>query len=307
VSEVRAYPGREVALGPHSVVRRLLPHAARRTVGAWCFADSFGPDDVFGGPGMQVPPHPHTGLQTATWLVAGAVRHTDSLGTDQVIRPGQLNLMTAGHGISHAEVSPDGRPPVLHGLQLWIALPEAEAGCAPSFEHHADLPRLTGPGYEATVAVGELMSAASPAHTHTPLVGAEIALTGAATLALRPEWEYAVVLLVGSVRAAGRVLDPGALLWLGDGRAELHLDGAPGSRVFLLGGAPFADELVMWWNFVGRSHAEIAQARTEWMDGVLAPDPTRRFGVVSGYEGAPLPAPELPRVLLKPRPSAPPA
>ena len=295
-------PGREVTLGPHTVVRRLLPHRSRRMVGAWCFADHFGPDDVFGGPGMQVPPHPHTGLQTATWLLDGEVRHTDSLGTVQPIRPGALNLMTAGRGISHAEVSPDGRPPVLHGLQLWIALPAHEADRPPSFEHHAALPTLSADGWTATVAVGELMGTRSPAATHTPIVGAEVRVTGEAAVELRPEWEYALLPIDGSAAADGVGLEPGSLLYLGSGRRELRLASAAASRVFLLGGEPFADELVMWWNFVGRSHDEIAQARADWMAGVAHPDPQSRFGVVSAYDGPPLPAPATPGVRLKPRP-----
>ena len=296
-----ALPGREVALGPHTVVRRLLPHRTRRMVGAWCFADHFGPDDVFGGPGMQVPPHPHTGLQTATWLLDGEVRHADSLGTVQPIRPGQLNLMTAGRGISHAEVSPDGTAPVLHGLQLWIALPAQEAHGPPRFEHHAALPALSAAGWRATVAVGELMGARSPAGTHTPIVGAEVAVGGPGVLELRPEWEHALLLIDGSAAVEGRTLVRGSLAYLGAERREVRLSSEVGARLFLLGGEPFHDELVMWWNFVGRSHAEIAEARADWMAGVADPDPGGRFGVVAAYDGPPLPAPALPGVRLKAR------
>jgi hypothetical protein len=296
-----ALPGREVALGPHTVVRRLLPHRSRRMVGAWCFADHFGPDDVFGGPGMQVPPHPHTGLQTATWLLDGEVRHTDSLGTVQSIRPGALNLMTAGGGIPPAEIPPAGRPPVLHGLQLWIALPAHEAHCPPGFEHHAALPTVAAEGWSATVAIGELMGARSPAGTHTPIVGAEVAAHGTGALELRPEWEHALLLVDGSAQVEGRALEPGSLAYLGAGRREVRLTAPAGARLFLLGGEPFPDELVMWWNFVGRSHEEIAEARADWMAGVAQPDPGSRFGVVTAYDGPPLPAPALPGVRLKAR------
>jgi len=293
--------GREVALGPHTVVRRLLPHRSRRMVGAWCFADHFGPDDVFGGPGMQVPPHPHTGLQTATWLLDGEVQHADSVGSVQPIRPGQLNLMTSGRGISHAEVSPDGAAPVLHGLQLWIALPAQEAHAQPRFEHHETLPALSAPGWTATVVVGELMGARSPARTHTPIVGAEVVVHGPGALELRPEWEYGLLLIDGSAQVEGRALEPGSLAYLGGDRHEVRLTSPVGARVFLLGGEPFQDELVMWWNFVGRSHEEIAEARADWMAGVSHPDPGGRFGVVAAYDGPPLPAPELPGVRLKAR------
>lgn len=296
-----ALPGREVALGPHTVVRRLLPHRSRRMVGAWCFADHFGPDDVFGGPGMQVPPHPHTGLQTATWLLDGEVGHADSVGSVQPIRPGQLNLMTAGRGISHAEVSSRGASPVLHGPQLWIALPAQEAHGPPRFEHHAALPALSAVGWSATVVVGELMGARSPAGTHTPIVGAEVAVRGTGALELRPEWEHALLLIDGSAQVEGRALEPRSLAYLGAGRREVRLTAPAGARLFLLGGEPFPDELVMWWNFVGRSHEEIAEARADWMAGVAQPDPGSRFGVVTAYDGPPLPAPALPGVRLKAR------
>jgi quercetin 2,3-dioxygenase len=135
-------PGHDVPLGRYTTVRRLLPQRQRRMVGAWCFVDHFGPEDVSGRPGMQVAPHPHTGLQTVTWLVDGEIVHRDSLGSDQPIRPGQLNLMSSGHGISHSEMSPPEHPPGMHGLQLWVALPEEERHGEPRFEHHAELPVL---------------------------------------------------------------------------------------------------------------------------------------------------------------------
>src|SRR5215472_8240103 len=121
-------------------VRRLLPLRSRRSVGAWCFIDHYGPMSVDGSTGMAVPPHPHIGLQTVTWLLAGNVLHRDSLGSEQMIRPGQLNLMTAGRGIAHAEESPAAHDPVLHGVQLWVALPDRSRHVAPGFEHHAQLP-----------------------------------------------------------------------------------------------------------------------------------------------------------------------
>src|ERR687897_3072291 len=132
-------PGHDVPLGRYTTVRRLLPQRPRRMVGAWCFVDVFGPDDVADRPGMQIGPHPHTGLQTVTWLVQGEVLHRDSLGSEQPIRPGQLNLMTAGHGVSHAEESPAGPPTHQHGIQLWVAQPEATRHGPAAFEHHAEL------------------------------------------------------------------------------------------------------------------------------------------------------------------------
>jgi redox-sensitive bicupin YhaK (pirin superfamily) len=295
-------PGRQVPLGRFTTVSRLLPHTSRRTVGAWCFVDHFGPDVIGGGPGMRVPPHPHCGLQTVTWLADGEIVHRDSLGSLAMIRPGQLNLMTAGHGISHAEETPLGHGPILHGLQLWIALPAAGAAMPAGFEHHEDLPGYASVGAHVTVVVGELAGHASPAQVHTPIVGADLRLEAGATLdlPLRPDFEYAILALAGSatVTAApdGGDLIPGTLLYLGADRRELRLATASGARLFLLGGEPFAEELVMWWNFVARSHEEIVAARGSW-----ASDTDPRFGTVVGYDGSPLPAPDLPTVRLKPR------
>ncbi|MEV2239755.1 pirin family protein [Micromonospora sp. NPDC049891] len=289
-------PGHDVPLGRYTTVRRLLPQRTRRLVGAWCFVDHFGPDDVAERPGMEVPPHPHTGLQTVTWLLDGEILHRDSLGNEQPIRPGQLNVMTSGHGIAHSERSPADHPPLMHGVQLWVALPdEARAGAA-DFAHHAELPRWRDGDLAVTLLVGELAGERSPARVHTPLLGAQLELAGAtsAALPLRPDFEYALLALDGAGEVDGLPLAPGALLWLGSGRSLLRLRGEPGSRLMLLGGTPFEEPLVMWWNFVGRDHEEIVAAREDWMAG-------RRFGVVADDPDPPLPAPALPTVRLKAR------
>ncbi|HEX2174930.1 MAG TPA: pirin family protein [Nocardioidaceae bacterium] len=289
-------PGHDVPLGRYTTVRRLLPQRQRRMVGAWCFVDHFGPDDVSGRPGMQVPPHPHTGLQTVTWLVEGEIVHRDSLGSHQPIVPGQLNLMTSGHGIAHSEQSPPNHPPGMHGLQLWVALPDGARGGEPRFEHHPTLPVLQDDAATVTVVVGELAGERSPAQVHTPLVGAEVVLADAAqqSVPLDPTFEYAVLSMAGEVEVAGVRLASGSLLYLGEGRTSVSLDSAAPARLFLLGGEPFDDPLVMWWNFVARSHEEIAQAREDWTSG-------RRFGSVAACEHDPLPAPALPNVRLKAR------
>jgi redox-sensitive bicupin YhaK (pirin superfamily) len=289
--------GREVVVGTRGMlVTRTLPHRDRRMVGAWCFVDAYGPEDIGGRPGMRVPPHPHTGLQTVSWLVRGEVAHLDSLGSQQLIRPGQLNLMTAGRGISHAEDSPPDHSRYLHGVQLWVALTDRHREVDPHFEHHAELPVRRDPGVSVTVFMGELDGTASTARLYSPLVGAEARLDADVDtlLPLRPDFEYAVLALEGSVDVDAVALAPGPLLYLGTGRSHLSLrTGRPG-RVLLLGGEPFDEQLVMWWNFVGRSHEEIVQAREDWMSGT-------RFGTVDGYDGAPLPAPALPNIVLKPR------
>jgi quercetin 2,3-dioxygenase len=290
-------PGHDVPLGRYTTVRRLLPQRERRMVGAWCFVDHFGPDDVAGRPGMQIPPHPHTGLQTVSWLVEGQILHRDSLGSRQLIEPGQLNLMTSGRGIAHSEESPPEHRPVMHGVQLWVALPEAARHGEPRFEHHPAVPTWhPHHGITLTVVVGSLGDVRSPAVVHTPLVGAEVALTaGARTrLPLEPAFEYATLAMSGSAEVNGVVVEPGSLLYLGRGRADLTLHSDDGSRVFLLGGEPFDEPLVMWWNFVGRSHEEILAAREDWMAG-------ERFGAVTGYVGDPLPAPAMPTTRLKAR------
>jgi redox-sensitive bicupin YhaK (pirin superfamily) len=287
---------RHVQLGESTEVRRLLPNLGRRMVGAWAFVDHYGPDDIADEPGMQVPPHPHMGLQTVSWLHDGEVLHRDSLGSLQTIRPRELGLMTSGRAISHSEESPKPHARFLHGAQLWVALPDAHRQVEPHFQHHTDLPTVTAPGLTATVILGELDGATSPGTAYTPIVGADIALTrGAqARLPLDSDFEYAVLSMSGEAAVDGVPLLPGSMLYLGCGRTELPLRADSDAGLMLLGGEPFEEELVMWWNFIGRTHEDIAKAREDWMN-------SSRFGEVKGYDGDRLPAPELPPVALKPR------
>jgi quercetin 2,3-dioxygenase len=277
--EVEVAPSREASVGGVAV-RRALPRRQRRTVGAWCFADHFGPAEV-AGPGrrgIEVGPHPHTSLHTVTWLVEGEVLHRDSLGSEQLIRPGQLNLMTAGHGVSHAEETPPGATGRQHGIQLWVAQPEATRHGPAAFEHHAELPTVGAGAASVTVLVGELAGAASPARCDTPLVGAELAATGGragtAELALAPAYEHALVVLAGTLAVGDTTVAPGALAYLGRHRETLALEVGDGARALLIGGEPFAEDIVMGWNFVGRSREELAQAADEWNAGA------ERFGAV---------------------------
>ena len=290
---------RKAAVGDGTEVRRLLPQRALRTIGAWCFLDHYGPDDVSTGPGMQVPPHPHTGLQTASWLFSGLVLHRDSLGSEQLIRPGELNLMTSGRGIAHSEESPAQRPAGLHGVQLWIALPASDRFTEPGFAHHADLPVLRDGDATVTVVAGEYRGERSPATVYTPLVGLEVAVPAgaAAALALRPDFEYGVLAVDGPASvgpAPGAHVEPGLMAHLPTGGSSVRLaPSGPGGRFFVVGGVPLAERLVMWWNFVARTGEEIAQFRADWAAG--------RFGEVPGYAGAPLAAPPLPGTGLRPR------
>jgi quercetin 2,3-dioxygenase len=292
--------GAPVALGgPRGMgVTRTLPNKHRRMVGAWCFLDAYGPHDVTGTAGMRVGPHPHTGLQTVSWLLAGEILHRDSLGSRQEIRPGQLNLMTAGRGIAHSEETPAAHSALLQGVQLWVALPDAARDMPPAFDQHADLPVLSEPGLRATVLMGTLGDATSPARCHTPLVGAEITVSGAGSLPLRPDFEFAVLALDGPAMVDGHDLKPGPLLYLGDGRSSVSLSAASPARVLLLGGEPFEERIVMWWNYVGRDHDEIVQMRHDWAESMNAGG---RFGTVRGYAGDPMPPPPMPITRLVPR------
>ncbi len=292
---------REVPLGgPRAMtVRRTLPHKGVRTVGAWCFVDEYGPDDVVTGPGMDVAPHPHTGLQTVTWLVRGEVLHHDSVGSTATIRPGQLNLMTSGRGIAHSEQSVATQDGVLQGVQLWVALPEAARHGDPHFEHHADLPVGAVGDAEVTVLMGSLAGLDSPAATYSPLVGAQLRLPprGVVALPVDPGFEHGVLVLDGAASVGGLDVGRGPLLLLDPGRDRLAVHaGSDGALLLLVGGEPFGEDLLMWWNFVGRTHEEIEAARADWEAG-------RRFGTVEGYPGAPLPAPALPTTRLHARPS----
>ena len=275
-------------------VRRMLPLRLRRSIGPWCFIDHYGPMDVDGVTGMNVPPHPHIGLQTVTWLLSGNVLHRDSLGSEQLIRPGQLNLMTSGRGIAHAEESPADHDPTLHGVQLWIALPDASRYVDPAFEHHGELPVTRFGGFVITVLAGELAGAASPATTFSPIVGAQLSARGAAAsclLPLRPDYEHALFVASGQASANDVRLAPGHLLYSPAGRHELAVAAPPGSTLILLGGEPLREPLLMWWNFVARTPEEIAAATAAWRAG--------EFGPVGGYQGDPLPAPPLDVARLK--------
>lgn len=256
-------------------VRRALPKRGRRTVGAWCFVDHLGPAQLDAQTAVEIGPHPHTGLQTVTWLLEGTQVHSDSLGTEQLIRPGQLNLMTAGGGVAHAEESLEYRGPV-HGVQLWVAQPEATRHGPADFEHHADLPQAELSSGTATVLVGRLDGTESKARTDTPLLGVDLDLRpGTTVVPLVPEHEHALLVLDGAVAVGSQVVRPGALAYLGLGRDELPVSALEATRVLLLGGEPFGEQVFMWWNFVARSRQEVDVAWQDWQFGA------ERFGRVA--------------------------
>lgn len=290
---------REVPLGGvrGMNVLRLLPHRNLPTIGAWCFLDRFGPADTR----MRVEPHPHIGLQTVTWPLVGEIRHRDSLGSDADLRRGQLNLMTAGNGISHSEYSIGDDPIPLDALQFWVVLPESARHGAGGFERHTELPELAlsaieGPDARATVVLGEFAGTASPATVHTPIVGAEVVLPAGSTvrLPLRGDWEHGLMLVEGDAVVSQHPMELNDMLYLGDERDAVEVSSADGALLFLVGGEPFEDEIVMWWNFAGRSHEEIVSAREDWEAA------SERFGSVEGHDVR-IPAPPLPDVRLMPR------
>ena len=296
---------RKVWLGKTTQVARALPDRDIRMIGAWCFLDHYGPEDVRDSPGMQVYAHPHTGLQTVSWLIEGEIEHRDSLGTQALVSPGTLNIMTAGHGIVHSEISQPDKPPTLHGLQLWVALPDAVRDQRPRFDRYVDLPRLGRPGVRGQVLVGEVDGVRSPAISFSPLVGAELTFDPGAEVELTvdPAHEHGVFVIAGELidADAATIARADQLVYLGTGRDVLRLAaGADGVRVLLLGGEPFAEEIVMWWNFIGRDHAEIASYRELWVSRDTEAG-TGRFPPVVDRGERVMEAPAMPTVQLKAR------
>jgi quercetin 2,3-dioxygenase len=256
-------------------VRRCLPTRGRRTVGAWCFVDHAGPTRFDEGTGPDIGPHPHMGLQTVTWLLEGEMLHRDSLGTEQPLRPGQLNLMTAGYGIAHAEEAAGSARPTTHLVQLWVAQPSSTRAGPPAFEHHAELPRVDLRHGVATVLVGELCGTASPARRDTDLLGVDLDLrAGRTVVPLAPRFEHALVVTVGRISLGGRAVTPGQLVYLGSRRPELELATSDRARLLILGGTPFSEPILMWWNLVARTRSEVEAGYRDWAGG------SDRFGSV---------------------------
>ena len=287
---------REVVLTTRTniAVRRTVPHRDLRRIGAWIFVDHFGPTTQTDG--MVVAAHPHTGLQTVTWLFEGEVEHRDSIGSVQVIAPGQVNFMTAGRGIAHSELSSrtDGN---LHAVQLWLALPESDRNREPMFEHRAELPVFDIDGATITVFAGSVLGHASPATMFTDSFGAEVLIPAGASIEIPIDitHEAGVLVVDGSATVNGAETATTELAFAEVGAGMIRIESATGARAVVLGGTPFAEQLVMWWNFVERTHAEIRDAREQWEAG----DP--RFGEFSDHIGGRIPAPELPNVTLQPR------
>ena len=275
-------------------VRRTLFHASRKMIGPWCFIDHFGPSEQTEG--MQVAAHPHIGLQTVTWLFSGEIEHRDSLGTVQAIRPGQLNLMKAGNGISHSEKSEaNGQP--LHFMQLWLALPEESRNAVGGFEHLAALPRQDLGAGTLTVLAGNIMGSNAPTTIYSPLVAAEIqfSIDGQVSFTVNPAFEHGVVLAQGVARINGVELSPGDLSYFPTDSAEIAIHAGTNAILLVIGGEPFGEKIVMWWNFIARTHDEIQEARASWNAR------TERFGDFEDDLGPWIPAPKMPNAILQPR------
>jgi len=294
---------REVPLGGlrAMTVRRTLPQRQRTLIGAWCFCDHYGPDDLAESEPMVVPPHPHTGLATVSWLFTGEIEHRDSAGNHVLVLPGELNLMTAGRGISHSEYSTQNAR-ILHGAQLWLALPDQHRDIEPRFDHYAPRP-IDGAGWHARVFLGTLLGETSPVVTHSPLLGAELVMEPDVTVELDvdPSYEHGILVDTGEVTVGDDgVIGRGEIGYLEPGRDKLRLSTHGASRVLLLGGEPFGEQIVMWWNFIGRDHDEVVRYREQW-ESLLESGADERFSLPAEDPLAALHAPALPNARMRPR------
>ncbi|WP_104490042.1 pirin family protein [Acinetobacter indicus] len=286
---IQEVPLRRAEIGQGTVIKRALPSRHKRMIGAWCFLDHAGPVSFPQGDGLDVGPHPHIGLQTFTWMIEGTLMHTDSIGSKQLIRPKQVNLMTAGQGISHTEVAPE-QETHMHAAQLWIALPDAKRNMPSRFDHYPELPVVSRDGVEFTVLVGEFLETRSPVEVHSPLLAVD--LTAAETvrtrLQLNPAFEYGFMALEGTAHINQHELNEDNMVVLEPGLQDIEIELHQGARVLLLGGEPFESAILLWWNFVGRTQDELSEARDQWVNQ----DP--RFGNIPDYNGPRLEAPALP-------------
>ena len=275
-------------------IQRTLPHRYIRTIGAWCFIDHFGPTEQENA--MSVAAHPHVGLQTVSWLFAGEVEHRDSLGSIQIIHPGELNLMTAGHGIAHSELS-STTAGLMHGVQLWTVLPENARDGAAYFDHYNDLPVFKKEQLDIRLFVGELLGHTSPARTFSEMVGAEIDVPAGtmAQLPINESYEYGLLVVAGDLRVNDEQVPLEYLYYQPLGSEEFTIESTGGAKVVLLGGVPFGEEIVMWWNFIGRTHEEIEEMRLDWESQ------SNRFPAFEDQVHGRIPAPAMPNLRLTPR------
>ena len=278
-------------------VRRVLPARERTMVGPFIFVDQFGPAQMQPGEGMDVRPHPHINLATVTYLFDGAIQHKDSLGSDQRIEAGAVNLMTAGKGIVHSERSPDDTRrigPSFYGMQTWLALPDGKEEIDPGFEHvpESGLPLVEGEGVSARVLMGQLWGVSAATTCHSPTIYADLVLDAGASLAIDAEAdERAVMVTEGEAELDGQQLEHFALYVLAPGHRGVLKATTP-SRAMLLGGGAFATRRHVYWNFVSSSKERIQQAKDDWIG--------RRFPLVPGDEEEFIPFPAVPKTVSYP-------
>lgn len=286
---IQDFPIRSAEIGRGTVIKRALPSRQKRMIGAWCFLDHAGPVTFPQGDGLDVGPHPHIGLQTFTWMIEGTMMHTDSIGSKQLIRPKQVNLMTAGYGISHTEVAPDTETR-MHAAQLWIALPDDKINMAPQFDHYPVLPVVEKDNIEFTVLVGEFMDTVSPVQVHTELLGIDFfAKEQTKTrIPLNPKFEYGFMALEGNAIVNGHELNSDNMVVLEPGISQIDVELPKGSRLLLIGGEPFESPILLWWNLVGRTQEELKTATEQWINQ------DARFGTIPDYDGPRLEAPAFP-------------
>lgn len=287
---IQNFPLRSAEIGQGTVIKRALPSRHKRMIGAWCFLDHAGPVVFPQGEGLDVGPHPHIGLQTFTWMIEGTMLHSDSLGTtNQLIRPRQVNLMTAGRGISHTEVAPENETH-MHAAQLWIALPDDKLTIEPQFQNYPELPVVQQDGIDITVLVGEYLNTTSPVKVHTQLLGVDLEAKDnvRSRLPLNPKFEYGFMALEGTAHINGHELTADNMVVLEPGLEHVDIEIHANSRVLLLGGEPFETPILLWWNFVGRTQEELCIAREQWINE------DERFGSIPSYEGPRLEAPVFP-------------
>ena len=283
------FPARETSLGTLKILRA-LPIRQKRLVGAWCFLDRFGPLSFTAAKPMDVAPHPHIGLQTVSWLLQGEILHHDSLGSEALLKPRGVNVMTSGGSIAHSEETPPQNSGLLNGVQLWIALPDADRNGAASFQHIEEVPIVEQTGGTMSVFAGSMLGYSSPAKHFSPILGVDIALSATASveLPLDASFEHATLLMTGDAEIDGQPIDAMSLWYLGTSRSSVEFKSKNGCRVLLIGGSPFHEQILMWWNFVARTPEEIAQARSDWQSH-------QRFGEVKAYRGPRLDAPPIMR------------
>jgi hypothetical protein len=293
----------EVTISPRKVqlttrsgveISRLIPHQQLRAIGAWVFLDYYGPTDQ--REAMSVGAHPHVGLQTVSWLFSGEIEHRDSLQSTQLVNPGELNLMTAGAGIAHSELSLDSTAE-LHGVQLWTVLPESARAKAPRFDHYSNLPHFRHGAMAIKLFMGDLLGHSSPATRYSELLGAEISIDphSITDFPCLPDFEYGFLLIGGDLTVNDVGIAEGQLHYLPTGTASCEISSRGGARIILLGGAPFTEKIIMWWNFIGRTHEEIVAMRNDWNS------PAPSIPTFSDQINLRIPAPELPALQLTPR------